>query len=250
MTAKLLMFHGEAREKVCAGLNILASAVKVTLGPKGRAGHARAQLRGADRDQLRRGRRQGNRARGPVREPRCADGARGRRARTSETAGDGTTTATVLAQAIVNEGMKYVAAGLDPMDLKRGIDAAVDAVVAELKKNSPPLQLGTGDRPGRDHIRQRRRFDRRNDRQGDGQGRRQRRHQDRGRPRDDQRARRGRRHAVRPRFPVAVLHHRRGKAAHRARRRVRAGPRPARSPPSATCCRCWSRSPGTRDRCC
>ncbi len=59
-------------------------------------------------------------------------------ARTSETAGDGTTTATVLAQAIVNEGMKFVAAGVDPMDLKRGIEASVDAVVAELKANSRP----------------------------------------------------------------------------------------------------------------
>ena len=63
-------------------------------------------------------------------------------AKTSETAGDGTTTATVLAQAIVNEGMKYVAAGFDPMDLKRGIDAAVDAVVAELKARSRPCASG------------------------------------------------------------------------------------------------------------
>jgi len=64
-------------------------------------------------------------------------------AKTSESAGDGTTTATVLAQAIVNEGMKYVAAGLDPMELKRGIDAAVDTVVAELKKNSRPCTSST-----------------------------------------------------------------------------------------------------------
>jgi chaperonin GroEL len=63
-------------------------------------------------------------------------------AKTSETAGDGTTTATVLAQAIVNEGMKYVAAGVDPMELKRGIDAAVDAVVDELKRNSRPCSAG------------------------------------------------------------------------------------------------------------
>ena len=63
-------------------------------------------------------------------------------AKTSETAGDGTTTATVLAQAIVNEGMKYVAAGLDPMELKRGIDEAVEAVVAELKRSSRPCSAG------------------------------------------------------------------------------------------------------------
>jgi chaperonin GroEL len=141
MTAKLLMFHGEAREKVCAGLNMLASAVKVTLGPKGRlvmlersfgaptvinSGVVVArEIELEDRF-----------------ENLGAQMAREVAARTSETAGDGTTTATVLAQAIVNEGMKYVAAGLDPMDLKRGIDAAVDAVVAELKKNSRPCSSG------------------------------------------------------------------------------------------------------------
>ncbi len=137
MAAKALKFHREAREKICAGLNMLASAVKVTLGPKGRT----VML---------------ERSFGPptvinsgvivAREIELEDrfenlGAQMARevaAKTSETAGDGTTTATVLAQAIVNEGMKYVAAGLDPMEIKRGIDAAVDAVVAELKRNSRP----------------------------------------------------------------------------------------------------------------
>jgi chaperonin GroEL len=137
MAAKLLLFHHEARAKVCAGLNILANAVKVTLGPKGRlvilerafgpptiinSGVAVAkEIELADRF-----------------ENLGAQMAREVAAKTSETAGDGTTTATVLAQAIVNEGLKYVAAGLDPMDLKRGIDLAVDAVVAELRKNSRP----------------------------------------------------------------------------------------------------------------
>ena len=137
MAAKLLKFHHDAREKVCAGLNILASAVKVTLGPKGRL----VVL---------------ERAFGPptiinsgvivAREIELEDkfenlGAQMARevaAKTSETAGDGTTTATLLAQAIVNGGMKYVAAGLDPMELKRGIDAAVEAIVAELRRNSRP----------------------------------------------------------------------------------------------------------------
>jgi chaperonin GroEL len=137
MAAKLLKFHHNAREKVCAGLNILASAVKVTLGPKGRL----VVL---------------ERAYGPPTiinsgvvvakeieledkfENLGAQMAREVAAKTSETAGDGTTTATVLAQAMVNEGMKYVAAGLDPMEIKRGIDAAVDAVIAELKRNSRP----------------------------------------------------------------------------------------------------------------
>ena len=137
MTAKVLKFRHDAREKVCAGLNMLASAVRVTLGPKGRLVIL-------------------ERAYGPPTvinsgvvvakeieledrfENLGAQMAREVAAKTSETAGDGTTTATVLAQAIVNEGMKYVAAGLDPMELKRGIDAAVAAVVDELKKNSRP----------------------------------------------------------------------------------------------------------------
>jgi chaperonin GroEL len=141
VSAKWLKFHGEAREKVCAGLNVLANAVKVTLGPKGRL----VML---------------ERSFGPPTvinsgvivakeieledkfENLGAQMAREVAARTSETAGDGTTTATVLAQSLVNEGMKYVAAGLDPMDLKRGIDAATEAVVAELKKRSRPCSSG------------------------------------------------------------------------------------------------------------
>ncbi len=141
MAAKLLRFRHEAREGVCAGLNILASAVKVTLGPKGRL----VML---------------ERSFGPptvinsgvivAKEIELSDPfenlgaqlAREVAAKTSETAGDGTTTATVLAQAIVNEGMKYVAAGVDPMDLKRGIDVAVDAVVTRLKDNSRPCSSG------------------------------------------------------------------------------------------------------------
>jgi len=137
MTAKALKFHREARDKVCAGLNTLASAVRVTLGPKGRT----VML---------------ERSFGPplvinsgvivAREIELEDrfenlGAQMARevaSRTSQTAGDGTTTATVLAQAIVNEGARYVAAGLDPMEIKRGIDTAVAAVVAELKKLSRP----------------------------------------------------------------------------------------------------------------
>src|SRR5580765_8550041 len=121
MAAKILKFHREAGEKVCAGLNLLANAVKITLGPKGRlvmlertfgpptvinSGVIVAkEIELEDRF-----------------ENLGAQMAREVAAKTSETAGDGTTTATVLAQSIVNEGMKYVAAGLDPMDLKRGID--------------------------------------------------------------------------------------------------------------------------------
>src|SRR5512143_11160 len=137
MAAKVLLFHDSARDKICAGLNVLASAVRVTLGPKGRLvmlqrpyGAPTVINSGvvvAKEIQL-----------DDPFENLGAQMAREVAAKTSEAAGDGTTTATVLAQAIVNEGMKYVAAGLDPMDLKRGIDAAVDAVTAELGKNSRP----------------------------------------------------------------------------------------------------------------
>jgi len=137
MAAKLILFHHDARERICAGLNVLANAVKVTLGPKGRL----VVL---------------ERAYGPptiinsgvivAREIELEDrfenlGAQMARevaAKTSESAGDGTTTATVLAQSIVNEGMKYVASGHDPMDVKRGIERAVETVVAELARNSRP----------------------------------------------------------------------------------------------------------------
>ena len=140
--------------------------------------------------------------------------------KTSDIAGDGTTTATVLAQSIVREGMKYVAAGMNPMDLKRGIDKAVVATIDELKKISKPCttnkeiaQVGS--------IRQLRRLDRRHHRQAmekvgkegvitveDGKSLRE-------------RTRRRRRHAVRPRLPVALLHQQPGKADRPARQPVR-----------------------------
>jgi chaperonin GroEL len=137
MAAKLIKFHDDARESIVEGLNTLAEAVKVTLGPKGRTvvldrGFGAPTLINsgvivAKEIEL---------------EDRFANlGAQMAKevaSKTSEMAGDGTTTATVLAQSIVREGMKYVAAGLDPMDMKRGIDLAVDAVVAELKKLSRP----------------------------------------------------------------------------------------------------------------
>lgn len=135
MSTKALLFHEEARSKICVGLNILANAVKVTLGPKGRTVVLEKPF-------------------GPptiinsgvivAREIELPDkfeniGAQMVRevaSRTSEKVGDGTTTATVLAQAIVQQGMKFVAAGFDPMDLKRGIDTAVDTIVTRLKENS------------------------------------------------------------------------------------------------------------------
>src|SRR5688572_22434433 len=137
MSAKDVKFHDFARNKIVAGVNILADAVKVTLGPKGRNvvlersfGAPTVTKDGVSvakeielKDKF---------------ENMGAQMLKEVASKTSDVAGDGTTTATVLAQAIVQEGMKFVAAGMNPMDLKRGIDKAVEAVVAELKKISKP----------------------------------------------------------------------------------------------------------------
>jgi chaperonin GroEL len=137
MAAKEVKFHDSARAKIVAGVNILADAVKVTLGPKGRNvvlersfGAPTITKDGVSvakeielKDRF---------------ENMGAQMLKEVASKTSDIAGDGTTTATVLAQSIVQEGMKYVAAGMNPMDLKRGIDKAVESVVEELKKLSKP----------------------------------------------------------------------------------------------------------------
>ncbi len=139
MAAKEVRFSADARDRMLKGVNILADAVKVTLGPKGRNvvidkafGAPRITKDGVT----------------VAKEIELADkfenmGAQMVRevaSKTNDEAGDGTTTATVLAQAIVREGAKSVAAGMNPMDLKRGIDAAVEAVVADLKKRSKKVK--------------------------------------------------------------------------------------------------------------
>jgi chaperonin GroEL len=135
MTAKEVKFSGDARDKMLRGIDILASAVRVTLGPKGRNvvldksfGAPRISKDGVTvakeielEDKF---------------ENMGAQMVREVASKTSDQAGDGTTTATVLAQVIVKEGAKSVAAGMNPMDLKRGIDLAVNAVVADLRKHS------------------------------------------------------------------------------------------------------------------
>ena len=135
MAAKEVKFSADAREKMLRGVDILANAVKVTLGPKGRNvvieksfGAPRITKDGVTvakeielEDKF---------------ENMGAQMVREVASKTNDIAGDGTTTATVLAQAIVKEGAKAVAAGMNPMDLKRGIDLAVEAVVADLQKNS------------------------------------------------------------------------------------------------------------------
>ena len=137
MAAKEVKFHDSARNKIVAGVNILADAVKVTLGPKGRNvvlersfGAPTITKDGVSvakeielKDRF---------------ENMGAQMLKEVASKTSDIAGDGTTTATVLAQSIVQEGMKFVAAGMNPMDLKRGIDKAVESVVEELKKLSKP----------------------------------------------------------------------------------------------------------------
>ncbi len=135
MAAKEVKFNVEAREKLLRGVDILANAVKVTLGPKGRNvvidksfGAPRITKDGVSvakeielEDKF---------------ENMGAQMVREVASKTSDIAGDGTTTATVLAQAIVKEGAKAVTSGMNPMDLKRGIDLAVAAIVAELKANA------------------------------------------------------------------------------------------------------------------
>jgi chaperonin GroEL len=137
MAAKQVFFGDDARHKMVEGVNILANAVKVTLGPKGRNvvlersfGAPTVTKDGVSvakeielKDKFQ------NMGAQMVKEVAS---------KTSDNAGDGTTTATVLAQAIVREGMKYVAAGMNPMDLKRGIDKAVIALSDELKAISKP----------------------------------------------------------------------------------------------------------------
>ena len=139
MAAKAVKFHGDARTRLLRGVDTLADAVKVTLGPKGRNvvidkafGAPRITKDGVT----------------VAKEIELADkfenmGAQMLKevaSKTNDIAGDGTTTATVLAQAIVREGAKAVAAGMNPMDLKRGVDLAVEAVVADVKKRSHPVK--------------------------------------------------------------------------------------------------------------
>src|SRR5213082_483867 len=138
MAAKEVRFPGEARERMLRGVDILANAVKVTLGPKGRNVVLDKSF-GAPRTT-----KDGVTVAKEIElfdkfENMGAQMVREVASKTNDAAGDGTTTATVLAAAIVREGSKSVAAGMNPMDLKRGIDIAVEAVVADLVKNSRPV---------------------------------------------------------------------------------------------------------------
>ena len=137
MTAKQVLFGDDARVRMVRGINTLANAVKVTLGPKGRNVVLERSFGGplVTKDGVSVAKEIDLKDKF---ESMGAQMVREVASKTNDNAGDGTTTATVLAQAIVDEGMKYVAAGMNPMDLKRGIDKAVAAVVEELKKISKP----------------------------------------------------------------------------------------------------------------
>ena len=201
--AKQIIYGEQSRQAILRGVNQLADAVKVTLGPKGRNvvldkkfGSPTITKDGvtvAKEIELK----------DPL-ENMGAQMVREVASKTSDVAGDGTTTATVLAQAIYREGAKNVVAGANPMELKRGIEKAVEAIVESLKKQSKPVkgnmiaQVGT--------------ISANNDEtigtiiaRSDGEGRQGRRHhRRRGQDaRDVARRRRG--HAVRPRLPLALL---------------------------------------------
>ncbi|MCK5796847.1 MAG: chaperonin GroEL, partial [Deltaproteobacteria bacterium] len=139
MGAKQISFHENARNSILVGVNLLADAVRVTLGPRGRNvvldkswGSPTITKDGVTvakeielEDKF---------------ENMGAQMVKEVASKTSDVAGDGTTTATVLAQAIFREGIKLVAAGHNPMDLKRGIDVAVEHVIAQLKKMAKPTK--------------------------------------------------------------------------------------------------------------
>ena len=161
MSAKQVKFSHDAREKLLRGVDILADAVKVTLGPKGRNvvieksfGAPRTTKDGVTvakeitlEDKF---------------ENLGAQMLREVASKTADLAGDGTTTATVLAQAIVREGARSVVAGANPMDVKRGIDLAVSRVVEQIRASARPVKE-QGDRAGWHHFRQWRCRDRSDD---------------------------------------------------------------------------------------
>jgi chaperonin GroEL len=139
MAAKDVRFGADAREKMLRGVDILADAVRITLGPKGRNVVLEKSF-GAPRTT-----KDGVTVAKEIElhdkfENMGAQMVREVASKTNDAAGDGTTTATVLAHAIVREGAKSVAAGMNPMDLKRGVDKAVEAVVADLKKRSKKVK--------------------------------------------------------------------------------------------------------------
>ena len=224
MAAKEIVFSEKARAEVAKGLNALANTVKVTLGPRGRNviiekswGSPTVTKDGVTvAKEVELDDKLANMGAQMVKEVAS---------KTSDLAGDGTTTATVLAQSIYTEGSRLVAAGHNPMDLKRGIDATVEKITGKLKELAKPTPRQDRNRSGRHHQRQRRDHHRRHPGRGHGEGRQGRRHHRRRGEEHGDHLGRGRGHAVRPRLPVAVLRHRQRAHGLRAGRRVRSHPR-------------------------
>ncbi len=219
--AKILAYDDEARQKLASGVTKLARAVRCTLGPRGRNavidkgwGSPTVTKDGvtvAEEIELT----------DPY-ENMGAQLVKEAASKTSDAAGDGTTTATVLAEAIYKEGLKALAAGADPMALKRGIDKAVAAVVEHVKAQSQEGFGQEGDHRGRRRSPPTTTLDRREAGRRLRESRHRRRHHRRGGQglRDDRRRRRG--HAVRPRLPEPALRHRPGADGSRPGRRLRA----------------------------
>ena len=201
--AKQLIFDETARRSLKKGIDRLADAVKVTIGPKGRnvvldkkfgsptiTNDGVTIARDIELDD-------------PF-ENMGAQLLKEVATKTDDVAGDGTTTAVVLGQAMVTEGLRVVTAGANPMVVKRGIEKAVDVVVAELEKHSVAGRQPRADR-GRRGDQRRRSRSRRDHRRGDGQGRQGRRHHRRGGPVPRPREGIHRGHAVRPGLHLGVL---------------------------------------------
>ena len=216
MAAKDVKFSTDARNRMLRGVQMLNDTVKVTLGPKGRNvvldksyGAPRITKDGVTvAKEIELSDKFENMGAQMVREVAS---------KTSDVAGDGTTTATVLAAAIVREGARGVAAGMNPMDLKRGIDLAVDAIVKDLAARSTKVstneqieQVGTISANGDAEVGKMLA-------DGDAEGRQRGCDHGRGGEEPGDRARHRRGHAVRPRLPLALLHHQRREDAGRAR---------------------------------
>ena len=248
MAAKQLKFDTDARDRMLKGVNTLADAVRVTLGPKGRNVHPRQVLWRAAHHQGRRHRRQGDRARGQVREHGRADGPRsgqphqrrGRRRhhhRHRARPGD-------------RQGRHEVGRGRHEPDGPEARHREGRRRRRRGHQGAGPDRLGHGgDRPGRRDRRQRRDRDRPADRRGDAEGRQRGRHHRRGEQglRDRDRGRRW--HAVRPRLPQPLLHHQRRQDDRRARGRGHPDPREEARRRCSRWCRCSSWSSSRASRC-
>ena len=241
MSAKDVRFSSDARDRMLRGVDILNNAVKVTLGPKGRNvildksyGAPRITKDGVTvakeielEDKF---------------ENMGAQMVREVASKTNDLAGDGTTTATVLAASIMKEGLKLVAAGMNPMDLKRGIDIAVTAVVKDIERRAKKVQsseeiaqIGTIASNGDKSIGE-------DDRRSDEEGRQRGRHHRRGGQEPGDRARRRRGHAVRPRLSLALFRHQRREDGRRTRGRLSSSSTRRSSPRCSRCCRSSRRS--------